>query len=77
MAERYSPAMKPTLKPGEARRVSLSGLACRCARCGHVWTVAGRLDRAPEVPTWCASCKSPAWRTKPGTVRMGRPPASE
>lgn len=41
----------------------------RCLRCDRVWT--------PRVaaPKQCRWCKSRAWQTKPGTIRLGRPPA--
>lgn len=57
------------LLPGEARAAPAEVLRCRCARCGHEWTAVG-----PGPPRACAACRSPAWRTLPGTVRRGRPP---
>lgn len=42
-------------------------LSCKCARCGHVWTT-----RSPNPPKGCAKCKSRSWRTKAGSVPLGR-----
>jgi len=66
------------LGPGECRRVWMVALLCRCARCDHEWQVWSRsVGAEPEPPRACARCKTPAWRTKPGTVRRGRPPKAQ
>ena len=43
-------------------------LHAACLRCGRTWQ-----PRIPS-PKQCRWCKSRAWRTKAGTIRLGRPP---
>lgn len=50
-----------------ALRVSkVKAYRATCERCGHKWT-------SLAEPKRCASCKTPYWNSKPGTLKRGRP----
>lgn len=62
------------LKPGESRRITITVRLNLCARCGVSWC-SGRLTLGaePEIPESCQGCKSKSWRSKAGSVKLGRP----
>jgi predicted Zn-ribbon and HTH transcriptional regulator len=63
------------LAPGEARRLMIPALLCRCARCGHHWlSGATAIGGEPQVPARCGHCKSVYWRSPRGMLKLGRRP---
>ena len=66
------------IEPGEWREETAYVLRCRCARCGHEWTVLG-----VTVPDRCESrkCRARTWYQvvprKAGRPKTPKPPAKE
>lgn len=46
-------------------------LRVSCLRCGRTW------QPRSASPKQCRWCKSRAWRTKAGSIPLGRPPAAK
>lgn len=63
---------RATLAPGQWRRVRLSAIQYRCARCGETSLSVSREPGArAEPPARCGACKAPRWDRPAGPV--GRP----
>lgn len=64
---------RPTVRLGEAIRVTVPAYLYGCLRCQHVGLyVIDSLTKQDAPPERCAACKSPYWHVAKGVLPRGR-----